>query len=84
MSHLGVITIHLSVFIGLSRTGNQFWLSLAQNGTLSLNHNKEERNFKEMEMLEFESAVMEVKWPQQSSPRAKCMRRLENGSTETA
>lgn len=37
-----------------------------------------------MEMLELESAEMEVKWPHQNSPHAKCMRRLEDGSTETA
>lgn len=36
MSHLRVITIHLSVFIGLARTGDQFWLSLTQNETLSI------------------------------------------------
>lgn len=35
-------------------------------------------------MLEIESAVMEVKWPQQNSPHAKGMRQLEDGATETA
>lgn len=36
MSPLRVITIHLAVFTGLSRTGDQSWLRVAQDGTLSI------------------------------------------------
>lgn len=75
MSPLRVITIHLAVFIGLSRTGDQSWLSVAQDETLSIVSVtiKRKKIFKEMEMLQFESAVMGVKWPQQNSPHAECM-----------
>lgn len=76
MPQVSVITIHLAVFIGLSRTGEQSWLSVAQDGTLSvvsITTKRGKKVFKEMEMLEFESAVMEVRWPQQNSPHAKCV-----------